>query len=140
MRRPVLKNHQKLAKEWFDRAEEDLGTANLLLEEKSYPASICFHAHQAVEKYLKGFLVYNGKDIEEKFKIHNLPQLFDYCKEVNKELPISLKEHCFTLNRYYTEARYPGEIPEYPWKEVKKAVEAAERLKEGILKFLKYLG
>ncbi len=56
------KNHQKLAQEWFDKAEEDLGTAKLLLKEKTYPASICFHSHQAVEKYLKGFLVYCGKN------------------------------------------------------------------------------
>lgn len=90
-------NYQKLAGEWFKKADNDLGTAKLLLEEESFPASACFHAHQAAEKYLKGFLVYNGSNIEDEFKIHNLLKLFDYCKEANRNLASSLREYCFTL-------------------------------------------
>ncbi len=130
-------NYQKLAEELFKKADDDLGTAKLLLEEKSFPASVCFHAHQAAEKYLKGFLVYHGSNIEDEFKIHNLLKLFDYCKETNKNLAYSLKEYCFTLNRYYIETRYPSDVPEYPWQEVKEAADAAEDLKEGMFKIIK---
>lgn len=130
------KIYKKLAGEWFYKAEDDLGVAKLLFKEKSFPASVCFHTHQAAEKYLKGFLVYYENDIEKKFKIHNLLKLFDYCKENNKDLPISLKEHCFALNRYYSETRYPMDVPEYSWQEVKETIEAVEDLKEGLFKFI----
>jgi len=130
-------NYQKLAEEWFKKADNDLGTAKLLLKEESFPASFFFNAPQPAEKYLKGFLVYHGNNIEDEFKIHNLLKLFDYCEETDKNIVTSLKEYCFTLNRYYIETRYPSDVPEYPWQEVEKAVDAAEDLKKGIFKIIK---
>ena len=112
-------NYEKLAEEWFAKAREDLGVAHLLYDEKSYSAASCYHAHQAAEKILKGFLVFHGKDIEEEFKIHNLIKLFSYCREANKDLPKELENHCYFLNKYYIETRYPGDLAEYPWEEIK---------------------
>ena len=45
-----------LVRGWFSKAESDLITARLLLEAGPYD-NACFHAQQAVEKYLKGRLV-----------------------------------------------------------------------------------
>jgi len=126
-------NYKKLAQEWFGRAEEDLGVAHLLYDERNYPAASCFHAHQPAEKYLKGFLVLHGKDIKEEFKIHNLIKLFSYCKETNKKLPQKMENSCYFLNKYHIETRYPGEIEEYSWKEVEKALKSADYIKERIL-------
>jgi len=46
----------------FKKAEEDIATINALLKNKDVPeeynyASICFHATQTVEKFIKGFIV-----------------------------------------------------------------------------------
>jgi len=127
----------KLTKEWFERAEEDFNVALLIFEEKNYPASVCFHLHQAIEKYLKGLLVYFGKDIEEEFKIHNLVKLYGYVRESYQNFPENIKKNCLLLNRYYIETRYPEETPQYPWKEVEQAIEAAKQIKKQVLEITK---
>ena len=130
-------NFKKLAEEWFEKAREDIGVARLIFEEKSYSGSVCFHCHQAAEKYLKGFLVSRGKDIEEKFKIHNLIKLFDYCQKAEKSLNKELKNYCILLNKYYILTRYPMEQQEFSWKEVKKALAAAAYIQDKILQAVK---
>ena len=46
----------KIVKEWLDKAEEDFNFAQLNLEERNnFYSQICFHFHQAAEKYLKSF-------------------------------------------------------------------------------------
>ena len=127
-------NNKKLSSEWFGRADEDWGVAQLLYDEKSYPAASCYHCHQAAEKYLNGFLVFNRKDIENEFKIHSLIKLFDYCKELSKGLNQEVKKSCYFLNKYYIETRYPGEIEEYSWSEVGKALKAINAIRDKILK------
>lgn len=48
------------AERWFRFAEEDLRVAALVFEEQIYTQT-CFHAQQAVEKTLKGLLVYQER-------------------------------------------------------------------------------
>ncbi len=45
------------SEEWFERGKRDIETARLLFEHKGYADVIAYHIHQAIEKYLKGFLV-----------------------------------------------------------------------------------
>ena len=130
-------DRKELSLEWFKRAEEDWGVAHLLYNEKSYPAASCYHSHQAAEKYLKGALVFYGKDIEEQFKIHNLPKLFGYCKEESKKFSNQAQEACYFLNKYYIGTRYPGEIEEYSWNEVKEALNHVDYIREEVLKVCK---
>lgn len=126
-----------LAKEWFDKANEDLAVAEHLYAEQAFPSSICFHLHQAVEKYLKGFLVWHGKDIQDEFKIHNLGKLYEYACGLDRRLGEDVKESCFILNRYYIGARYPADMPEYSWKEITEAINAARVVRSAVNKLLK---
>lgn len=49
------------AAEWFQRADNDLLNIENNLKSQKIPwDTIVFHAHQAIEKYLKGLLVANG--------------------------------------------------------------------------------
>lgn len=45
-------------KDWLEKAEHDLEDAKKLLQNGGYTDTICFHAQQAVEKYLKAYLIY----------------------------------------------------------------------------------
>lgn len=128
------KNLRILAHEWFDKAAEDFGVAEHLLNEKAFPSPICFHAHQSAEKYLKGFLVFHNIDIRDEFKTHNLEKLHDYARGADPTLNDEVKESCFILNRYYIGARYPADMPDYPWKDVQEAVRAARAVQESILR------
>jgi HEPN domain-containing protein len=91
--------------EWVAKAENDLITAAHLLKlGLSCPTdTVCFHAQQCVEKYLKALLVAKGIDFP---KTHNLKRLIAL-------VPASLKpeissEEQVRLTDYVTGARYPG--------------------------------
>jgi hypothetical protein len=43
----------ELFQEWLNKAEEDFGFAASVIQQSPYFAQICFHFHQAAEKYLK---------------------------------------------------------------------------------------
>lgn len=101
--------NQKIIKEWLDLAENDFGFADVNLNDKEteYFGLICFHFHQAAEKYLKTFIVANDLRFE---KIHDLDTLREICLE--KDLDFSeLKEECVFLNDFYVESRYPVIVP-----------------------------
>ncbi|HID19880.1 MAG TPA: HEPN domain-containing protein [Methanophagales archaeon] len=55
---------EQIAKEWIERGKHDLEVAKILLAEKEYSDVVLFHIHQAVEKYLKGFLIYKGWELK----------------------------------------------------------------------------
>lgn len=115
--------------EWAKYADEDIMTAELLLRENGTPNQICFHAQQAAEKYLKGFLSFHKKKFE---KVHQLSYLLQLCAGINSAFE-GLREDIFYLTRFYIETRYPGDFPEFSHQDAKKAYEAALRVKEFVL-------
>lgn len=125
-------DYHTLAQEWFKKADEDWDTASLMESERAYPSVVCFHAHQAAEKYLKGVLVWHGKDIRDEFKTHNLLKLHEYAQRLTPALSQDIHEYCLLLNRYYTWARYPSDVEEYGWDEARRANEAANRIRSTV--------
>jgi HEPN domain-containing protein len=67
---------------------------------------ICFHCQQAVEKYLKGFLVFHG---EEPPYIHDLDKLCKQCKSI-EPLFAEVVDICSRITQYGVQPRYPAEI------------------------------
>jgi HEPN domain-containing protein len=96
-------------KQWLLKADEDLFVVNKLTEfEIVATSSVCFHCQQAVEKFLKAFLIANGIDIK---KTHNIEFLLSECSDIDKDfIGIDPKE----LSDFGVDARYPGDmyIPE----------------------------
>ena len=91
-------------KEWIEIADNDFNSAILLNEAvRKHHEIICYHCSQAVEKYLKGYLIY--MDIEPK-KTHDLVFLYNACKEKDNEFQ-SIKTICEFLNRFANDIRYP---------------------------------
>jgi HEPN domain-containing protein len=95
---------RKIVREWLQKAEEDLNFASSNLQEgNSYYAQICFHFHQASEKYLKSYIFAYDLEFE---KTHNLIQLLTICSSQNPEI-LSLMKECERLNTAYIDTRYP---------------------------------
>src|SRR4030067_3763903 len=65
---------------WFKKAENDLITAEHTMKMGNPPCdTVCFHAQQCAEKYLKGFLAFYEIDFP---KTHSLEELVRLCKNV----------------------------------------------------------
>ena len=91
--------------QWLAKANEDLLVIEKLTEyEIIATSSVCFHCQQAVEKFLKAFLITNGVDIK---KTHNIEYLLSECSDIDKEFAaIDPKE----LSDFGVDARYPGDM------------------------------
>jgi HEPN domain-containing protein len=97
---------KKLVKDWLLYAERDLKTAELIIKD-DYPLTniIAFHCQQAIEKYLKAFLIANDIPI---IKTHDLIRLNNMIKEI-KDLGINEKQ-LMILKQVYSESRYPSDL------------------------------
>lgn len=123
-------NLLKLSQEWFIKADHDINSAEIIFNEKGFTDTICFLCHQATEKYLKGYLVFNN--INPK-KTHELSELVQCCGKIDKDI-LDYLEEVSILNHYYIEARYPIDAPTvYSCEEAKKAI----KITESIIQFIK---
>ena len=95
--------------EWFRFGDNDLIVAEHSARTLSpQPLEIiCYHCQQAVEKYLKGYLVFHGA--QEPPRTHNLMALCELCSEIDPEFD-SIVLKCNILNAYGVQPRYPDEI------------------------------
>ena len=95
--------------EWFRFGDNDLIAADHLLAtlRPQILEIICYHCQQAVEKYLKGYLVFQGA--EEPPKIHNLMALCELCSQSDSKFD-GIVAKCNILNAYGVQPRYPDEI------------------------------
>jgi len=90
----------EIIEEWLKRADEDFEFASSNLQDRNqFFGQICFHFHQAAEKYLKAFIIAHDLEFE---KIHDLLKLL---KTIQKKEPslACLREACEFLNPFYVE-------------------------------------
>lgn len=92
-------------KQWLAKANEDLLVIDKLTEhEVIATSSVCFHCQQAVEKFLKAFLITNGVDFK---KTHNIEYLLSECSDIDNDFAeIDPKE----LTDFGVDARYPEDM------------------------------
>jgi len=57
--------------------------------------AVCFHMQQCIDKYLKAYLIFNGKEIR---KTHDLAELISNCVEIDESFnPKSLRSQGFFI-------------------------------------------
>ena len=119
-------------KDWLDKAAEDLQRVEKRLEIGDIEDA-AFHLQQAIEKYLKGFLLSKGW----KFKpIHDLERLLDDIVQFDSYFE-RFRGICEEVDFYYTEEGYPLFVSE-PIKEgVAGDLETAKELVKRILEEMK---
>ena len=89
--------------DWYQRARDDFEVAEVLFGQTAHYGAVCFHAHQAAEKELKGALISRGA----------LPDKFHYTAELAENLSHfipkaeTLVASCQELDRIYVSSRYP---------------------------------
>jgi HEPN domain-containing protein len=95
-----------LLDEWVEKAEVDYLTAVLANRQRKQPLpdSVCYHAQQCAEKYLKAYLVFRGATPP---RTHDLARLLNQCASYDATLAakMSLVQ---SLDPYSVAFRYPG--------------------------------
>jgi len=119
----------EIVHEWVVKAENDFINAvhTLKLKEKCPTDTVCFHAQQTVEKYLKALLVFNNIDF---IKTHDICELMATLpQELQPDLSAWEQD---LLTDYATDARYPGTYERITLTEARKSVEIMKRVRKQI--------
>ena len=101
-------SHVELAARWLKKAKSDLNTATHMFNDV-WPKELdisCYHSQQAVEKALKGYLVYHNYNPPY---THDLAVLCSCCAEFDKSFQTRM-ETCVALTEYATRTRYPDDF------------------------------
>jgi HEPN domain-containing protein len=102
----MIKEQDEYLQNWLYRAKEDIAVIDSLFitDPAFYASTICFHAQQAVEKFLKAFLVYHNVDFP---RTHDVDFLLIECKKIDsKDFDIDLG----SLADFGVNIRYPDDF------------------------------
>lgn len=95
----------KHLEQWLEKADHDLIAARLIIDIQPIVLDIaCFHCQQAVEKYLKAFLIFKMQDFP---KTHNLDMLLKNCFDLNA---IFASIDLLNLEDFAVRGRYPHDF------------------------------
>ncbi|MCD8357571.1 MAG: HEPN domain-containing protein [Clostridia bacterium] len=92
---------------WLEKALSDLQSARILLTWGGDEMAVAFHCQQAIEKALKGYLLFK---LGRHFDGHNLTFLCRQAAMADERFARYLGESA-ALNNYYIETRYPTDLP-----------------------------
>lgn len=116
---------------WIAHAEDDFESAKALIRRKKpLLYSVCFHAQQCAEKYMKALLLLQTKDFP---KTHDLNVLDVLCTKAGIIIGIE-KLALQLLSNYAVNTRYPGDEPTL--KDAKVAIEISTDIRRFARKFL----
>ena len=123
-----MKTVADLVRGWLRKAESDLTSAGLCLGAGEALDTVCFHAQQAAERFIKAYLIAYGIDFPF---IHNLEKLIELGAKHDPGF-ISIKSLGQELTPYAVELRYDDEF----WPAVataSQALDAALTIKKFVL-------
>jgi len=126
----MKKRESLLPHDWFRKGDLDIRRSKILIDNDD-PEGAAFHLQQAIEKYLKGYLISRGWKLE---RIHDLENLLDYAVDYHKEFE-EFRSLCQEVTEYYIEERYPLLMTSELTKDevqlkVKKAIEFVVKVKK----------
>lgn len=120
-----------LARGWMLKGDSDRLTAERALQSSGPYDTACFHAQQAVEKYLKAVLALAGQAIP---RTHDLEDVYNQCLGVAPGLVLDRLE-LSTLTPYAVQLRYDHSFwPDAPT--VQQALDMVQRVRAAVLAVL----
>ena len=114
-------------KQWIIKGDHDLGTAKITyLHIPEYLDTVTFHCQQAVEKYLKAYLIFQSTTF--RFS-HDLVYLLDLINQNDSDFE-EYYDSVSELQGYAVEIRYPNETIYLSNEKVEKAISIAKIVRE----------
>ncbi len=121
---------QKIVKKWFEIADKDFASAHALAEKKLFETAL-FHCQQAAEKYLKGFLINEGKQFP---KVHDLVYLIKSAEKKDKDFE-KISSDAVGLTDFAVMYRYPSDKKvSLTAADCMRAIKRVRRIRDFILK------
>ena len=119
---PEIDKVLKVVSEWVLKADNDLKTGfyTLEMDDECPTDTVCFHAQQCVEKYLKALLVLKSIPFP---KTHNIEELIGLLPEDSR--PKLADRDQDRLTEYASVTRYPGDYEPILLAEARRAVRIA---------------
>ncbi len=117
-----MKDPRDLAKALLKKGNEDLRTVRLVMAANGPYAVACFHCQQAVEKYMKAFLVSRG--VSYPFT-HDLQELAEACESGEPSLLLNSPD-VVALTAYAVQLRY-DDNPTVTRADARQASQVAQR-------------
>jgi len=115
---------------WIEKADHDLGTAQLTYTHlPNFRDTITFHCQQAVEKYLKSYLLFLDIPIK---RTHDLTFLLGL---ISKKVDVTGKvyDKAAELEDFAIEIRYPDTIIELSDQDTKRAIQIAKEFRQFVI-------
>ena len=116
--------------EWLRKAESDIAAVRILVAEDLDDYEVAaFHAQQAVEKFIKAYLVRHQVEFA---KTHDIKALRSLVASVDQVLAAGLAE-ADDLTPYAVDYRYPGDADDVSQADAEKTLRLVEPARERIL-------
>lgn len=133
-----MNDQTETARLWLIKADRDLkiGRDEFITEGPATDA-ICFHMQQCVEKYLKGYLIFRGKEIE---RTHNISRILRGCLDMDITFSEIDTPAINRLTLYATELRYPDDFYTPSLEETSEAIQQAEKVRAFVREKLRNAG
>ena len=129
----MSENQKDLVEQWLEKAlHDELAYKTLIKHRPLILDTACFHSQQAVEKYLKAFLVFKNYDFP---KIHDVTALQKLCVKFDKDFE---KLEVTDLRYYAVDVRYPDEYIEPSLKVAKSYLKIVTQVKKLVPKKIKF--
>ncbi|HEY3388634.1 MAG TPA: HEPN domain-containing protein [Prolixibacteraceae bacterium] len=120
----------KEIEQWIIKGDHDLGTAKITyLYIPEYLDTVTFHCQQAVEKYLKAYLIFQS--IPFKFT-HDLVYLVDLITQKDSDFH-NYYDSVSELQGYAVEVRYPNETIFLSKEKVEKAMTITRNVRDLVM-------
>ncbi|MBI5327701.1 MAG: HEPN domain-containing protein [Deltaproteobacteria bacterium] len=119
-----MPDRTKIADEWFEKGRHDIEGARLLLERGHFTDTIAMLIQQALEKYLKGYLISHGWKLQ---KIHDLMPLLAEASKFNPVLQGGLCPPVRFLQIFLVGTAHPTILTKKSADELKKLYTERER-------------
>lgn len=109
------------------KADNDLQTGkNELSRQDPITDTVCFHMQQCVEKYLKSFLIFHGREVP---RTHSLAVLIERCAEIDSDFRTLDDMEVDHLTDYAVSVRYGDDFYMPTVEEAQRALQIAEQVR-----------
>ena len=123
-------NESFYPKDWFRIGAKELKRAEQLLNLEDLEGA-GFNIQQAVEKYLKGYLVFKGWKLR---RVHDLDVLLNEVVVYEPSFE-EFRQKCQKITEYYIEERYPFVLAsEFTEEEIKDSLQIVKKMVDRILR------